>query len=282
MNWNRIWKDIQKASPLLLTILGSAGVIGTAVLTAKATPKAMKLIEEKQEKSAEPLKATEKILAAAPAYLPAAGVGAVTILSIVSANLLNRKQNLSLAATCSLLQGNFKDYKGKVKELFGEKADQEVQKAIAKDKYDAEKVIKPRDCATADCLLWYEPNTGIWFEAPEADIIHAEYEVNRMLATYGSCSLKHYCELLHFPESYIPKGSDNLGWDVEDIAENFDSDYYWIDFNHVFIEDPDDENLPPYWIIETYITPEWDFELERRPEAYLYIDENQNYAYDVR
>ena len=106
MNWNQMWKAVQKASPLLLTIIGVTGVAGTAVLTAKCTPKAIKAIEEKQKASAEPLKPLEKAVTVAPIYLPAIGVGALTMFAIISSNHFSHKQNLSLAATCTLLQRN--------------------------------------------------------------------------------------------------------------------------------------------------------------------------------
>ena len=63
----------------ILTGLGIVGVTATAILAAKATPKALELLEErdkfKQEEYGESLTKTEKVLAMAPAYIPAVLTG---------------------------------------------------------------------------------------------------------------------------------------------------------------------------------------------------------------
>ena len=39
---------LRRSSPTILTVLGIAGVVGTTVMSIKATPKAMKLIKAKK------------------------------------------------------------------------------------------------------------------------------------------------------------------------------------------------------------------------------------------
>lgn len=285
MNWNQTWKSLQKASPFLLTLIGVTGVVGTAVLTAKCTPKALERVEKKQETSTEPLKPLEKVIAATPAYLPAIGAGAVTIFAIVSSQILNHRQNLSLAATCTLLQHNFKTYKQKVVELFGKEANDEVEKSIAKDNFNLEEVMQHKKASMTEMFLWFEPNTQQYFWATEADVIKSEYEANRRLAHYGCCSLADYIQILRDETNndslIIDTGAENVGWDYQDFAENWDPDQNWIEFYHSFVESSDIDT-PPYYIIQTPISPEWDYILEKRPDIELYIDENQCYAYDVR
>lgn len=279
MNWKSMMKNVGKASPLVLSLFGVAGVICTAVLSAKCTPKAQKLLEEKYREldSDTQLSPIKKAVVMAPAYLPAAGVGAITIAAIVSSNLLSRRQNLSLAATCTLLQRNFRDYKAKVKELFGEDADAKVVKEISKEKFNLEAVQHKAKAGMAEMFLWFEPNTGQWFWETEAAVIQAEYEVNRQISKNAFCSLMEYCNLL---EITAPDGSENVGWDYQDFQENWDT--YWVDFWHEFIDSPE-EDMPPYYIIHTPISPEWDFELQQRPlPGRLTIDDNGCYAFDVR
>lgn len=279
MNWKNMMKNVGKASPLVLSLFGVVGVICTAVLSAKCTPKAQKLLEEKYREldSDTQLSPIKKAVVMAPAYLPAAGVGAITIAAIVSSNLLSRRQNLSLAATCTLLQRNFHNYKDKVKELFGPEADQKVQDGVAKERFDIEQVQHKAKAGMAEMFLWLEPNTMQWFWATEADILKVEYEVNRLISQEGSCTLREYCNML---EIEAPDGSENIGWSYEDFMQNWDS--FWVDFQHRYIEYPE-EDMPAYYVIDTPISPEWDFVLDERPlPGRLTIDDDGCYAWDVR
>ena len=278
MNWNKTVAALRKSSPLLCTLLGVTGVVVTAVLTAKGTPKAIELIQSKQETSTEPLKPIEKIVAAAPAYIPAAGVGALTIVSIIGANVLSHKQNLSLAAALTLMKTNYKDYRQKVKELFGDEADKKVQTEISKDRFDPSKIQRHPNHGMDELYIWMDNNTGQIFEATEAEVIQAEYDVNRLLNKYGSCSLAEYCKLLGIE---VSEGDEEVGWDVEDFMENWGGEYYWIDFEHILVESSE-ADMPPYYLIHTPVTPEWNFKEDRRPGVDLYIDDHQCYAYDVR
>ena len=46
-------RTFQKIAPIILSILGSSGVVATAILAVKATPKAQKRIKEIKEKESE-------------------------------------------------------------------------------------------------------------------------------------------------------------------------------------------------------------------------------------
>lgn len=74
-----IAKSLKKNSPTILTILGTIGVVGTAIMTAKATPKAMRLIDEAEKKKGEELSKWETIQVAAPTYIPAIEDGSKTM-----------------------------------------------------------------------------------------------------------------------------------------------------------------------------------------------------------
>ena len=274
----QFWKSFVKASPLILTIIGSIGVAGTAIMAVKCKPKAEERIKIKEEEKGEPLTVTEKALAVAPVYLPAAGVGILTVASIVGSNLLSRKQNLAMAGALAMVEHNYHRYRSKVKELLGEATDQKVREEISKEELKFQNVGKPE---FPNAVLWYEENTGQPFWAEETDVLRSEMEVNRRLATEWQCTLAEYCNLL---DIQAPEGSDVLGWSYEDFVENWDEGFGtgpWVDFWHEFVESPD-ELMPPYYIIHTAISPYWNFELDRRVDIDLEIDENGCYTYDVR
>ena len=55
---------------------------------------------------------------------------------IFGSNVLNKRQQASLASAYALLDTSFKEYKKKVIDLYNEEADIEIRNEIAKDKYE--------------------------------------------------------------------------------------------------------------------------------------------------
>lgn len=118
----------------ILTCLGAVGVIGTAIFTAKAAPKASLLLQEAEKEKGEKLTNIEKVKVAGPVYIPSIVIGASTIICILGSNILNKRYQASLASAYALLDSSYREYKNKVKELYGEDADERVIAEIAKDK----------------------------------------------------------------------------------------------------------------------------------------------------
>ena len=97
----------RKYSPMALSCVASVGVIVTAVVAVKATPKALSLVMEDSRKNhdGDPYAYTKKeaIASAWKCYIPAAAFGVSTIACIMSANALNRRQQAALTSAYALL-----------------------------------------------------------------------------------------------------------------------------------------------------------------------------------
>ena len=61
---------LKRNSSTILTIVGAAGVVATAVTAVWATPKALKLLEDAKRDKGEELTKIETVQVAAPAYVP--------------------------------------------------------------------------------------------------------------------------------------------------------------------------------------------------------------------
>ena len=134
---------LQKASPTILTLLGVGGVVATAVLTARAVPKAEQRRKDAEEESKSELTVVEIVKAEAPAYAPAAMVGIGTIVCIFGANMLNRRQQASLASAYALMERTFHQYKDKVKAIFGEEGNHIVECAMEEENREIEEEQPP-------------------------------------------------------------------------------------------------------------------------------------------
>jgi hypothetical protein len=101
-------------SPTILTIISSAGVVITSVLSIKATPKALKLIEEAKNNKERELTTEEIIQVAWKPYIPALISCTSTILCIVGANYLNIQKQRNLMSAYMLLDNAFKQYRKRI------------------------------------------------------------------------------------------------------------------------------------------------------------------------
>ena len=148
----------KRNSSTILTVLGCAGVVATAVLSAKAAPKAKRLLANAELEKGEELTVLEKTETVALTYLPVILTGSATIFCICGAQILNQHQQASMASAYALLDQSYKDYRRKLKELYGEEADQRIIEAIAVEK--AEKVHIQASYLCSDCDISSDKSVG--------------------------------------------------------------------------------------------------------------------------
>lgn len=198
---------LRRNSPTILTFLGAVGVVATSIAAVKATPKAIALLEKTKEEKGEELTKLEMVKVAGPAYIPAIAIGASTIACIFGANALNKKTQASIMSAYALLDTSYKQYKNKVKELYGEDSDRNVKKEIAKDK------CKDNDIhINNEKILFFDFYSLRYFESTERLVLKAENRVNELLKLYGRASLNDFYESLGMPTAYT---GYELWWNVQ-------------------------------------------------------------------
>ena len=102
---------LRRNSPKILTLLATIGTASTAFATARATPKALLLIQEAEAQKGEDLTALEKVKVATTPYIPVILLGSATVMCIFGAQMLNRRAQSSMASAYALLDQSFKDYR---------------------------------------------------------------------------------------------------------------------------------------------------------------------------
>ena len=219
---------LKRNGSTILTVLGGAGVVATAVTAVKATPKAIKLIEVYEEQKGENLTTIEKVKVAGPNYIPTILIGVGTIACIFGANVLNKRTQASLMSAYALIDNSYKEYKKKVAELYGDEMHKEVISSIAKDKYTDD--IHVSD----DKQLFYDEFSHRYFESTLEDVIKAEYNTNRQLQCNGGVYLNEYYEFLDLEPI---TGGTELGWSSGILESHYRAE--WIEFDHekVILED---------------------------------------------
>ena len=174
----------KRNSSTILTCVGSIGVVTTAVLAVKATPKAIRLLESAEEEKGEELTTLETVKIAGPAYIPAAITGVSTIACIFGANILSKCQQASLMSAYALIENSYKEYKNKLKVLYGDDADKEVTQEIVKDRYE------DYDVSVSDGKqLFFDYFSMRYFESTMEKVLIGENNFNKNLTLNGYASL---------------------------------------------------------------------------------------------
>lgn len=148
----------------LLTCLGAVGVVATAISAIKAAPKAERLLEEARLNKGDKLTKKETVQIAGPVYIPTIITGVSTIACIFGANVLSKKAQASLISAYALLDRSYDEYTNKVKDIYGEDADDTVKAEM----------LKTKDCPVdleEGEQLFFDFTTMRYFSAPMEDVI---------------------------------------------------------------------------------------------------------------
>ena len=148
---HKVGFQLKKHSPEILAVVGTVGVVTSAVMACKATTKLHDILEDskkevdkvhqvlenelipKEKYSEEDGKKdltviyTKTALKVVKLYAPSVGLGVLSLASILTSNNILRKRNVALAAAYTAVDKGFKEYRGRVIERFGEELDKELR-----------------------------------------------------------------------------------------------------------------------------------------------------------
>lgn len=229
-------KYLRNHSPTILSGIASVGVIASTVMAIKATPKALQLLEDATNEKDDELSKTEVIRIAAPAYIPTAITCLSTIICILGANALNRKQQASLMSAYALLNDSFKKYRDAAVNVYGDDADSKIRAEMAEMTYvshDGYSVYNPDMDFESEKLLFYDFYSQRYFNATIAAVVNAQYHLNRNLMLRNYVTVNEFYNFLGI--NIIEKG-DDVGWNMDYLMT---SGLLWLDFEnkHTRLED---------------------------------------------
>lgn len=175
-----------KHRAILLAVVSSLGVIATGVAAAKAVPKAMKLQEKATKKKGSELTTGEKVKASVPAYILPFFLGTATVTCIMGNSILSERQQASLASAYGLLSTTYTKYRNTVREIYGEKAHQEIMRAIMVDSDHeiwgmglAGPVDTTINSNDDEVCLFYDALSNRYFESTKVKVLEALFHLNR-------------------------------------------------------------------------------------------------------
>lgn len=246
----------RKNSATILTITGTVGVVGTSILTAKAAVKASKIIEKAEQEKGKKLTVRESIETVWTMFIPPIVAGSSTIACIFGANILNKRQQASLVSAYALIENSYREYKAKLKELYGEEAHNNIIDAVASEKCEDAHILDVGLTSVytqeiesdTEPRLFYDEYSGRYFESTIEKVLLAEYHLNRNYILRGFARLNDFYEFLGLEQTDYDEA---VGWDIC-------SEIYWIDFNHRKILIGDDNDSFECYVIEMPYYPSED------------------------
>lgn len=206
-----------KNSPIIMTVVSSAGLIGTVTLAIVATPKAVLIIDGlKEEYEPDKVPKLELVKQVAPVYIPTAILGGITLACIIGAAKVNHKRNVVLASLYSASEVALKEYQHKVIQKLGEKKEEEVRDDIARDRIERKPLSSSQVFVTSGDTMIFDSQSGRYFKGDIEKIRRFEIDINREVIADMWCSLNEFYYRIGLPS--IPLGEDT-GWDVDHRLE---------------------------------------------------------------
>ena len=224
---NSVRTTLIKRSPEILTGIGIAGMLTTVVLAVRATPKALIKIQDagilKMDEQVlagkdpdeldDKLTPVETVKAAWKCYIPAAVTGTMSTVCLVSASSVSAKRNAALATAYTITDAAMREYQHKVIETIGEKKEQVVRDAIAKDKIEKDPVTNREVIITEKGnTRCYDAISGSYFTSDIETIRRAENVLNKRLMDEMYISLNEFYWEIGLESTAI---GEELGWHID-------------------------------------------------------------------
>lgn len=227
-----ITKTLSDNAPTILSGIAVAGVVGTVVLAAKATPKAVDNIrEESLAKHPVLLKENGKVVSYENiwlpeeltvrqvvactwrCYIPTAIAGTATIACIIGGNAIGLRQQAAVLGAYTLVDGAFREYKDKVHEIISAPKARSIDDEIAKDHLEKNPPVDKQVIITGlGEQLCYDSLTGRYFKSDIEAIRKAANEINAKVLSEMYAPQDDFYELLGLGPTTI---GQELGWTID-------------------------------------------------------------------
>ena len=206
-------KVCNKYGGWILTILSSAGVVGTAVMVANEAPVAAGQLEAAEDEKGAELTFGEKFNIVAPIYLPSALVGGLTIACMIGAQIFNVKQQGMILAAYGLLAEQYHEYRKEVREQVGEDKEREIYLASQKKVRELEEKLKKLEEETGPQLYALAMLPGVIFESTPEHMERVFHVMMWNMVNNGGFSLYDLYDHIGLPKNcYSPVEAQQYGY----------------------------------------------------------------------
>ena len=215
----KVKRGFGKRSPAILTATGILSMGTAAFLAAKETPKAIRLIEEREAELGDELTPREKLETTWKCYVPALTTGIFGAACLIGSHSVHARRNAAIATAYKLSETALTEYKEAVTEEIGEEKESLIRKKVRQETPTGPNNIIITGRGNQLC---YDGVSGRVFESDLNTIEKAINKVNREMTYDMYISLSDFYDELGLNHTDI---SDQIGWNLEDglLEVSFDS-----------------------------------------------------------
>lgn len=204
-------------SPGILTGLGVAGAVTTAILTGKAAySAALTIASEADAYPAGKPDAKEAIQLVWKEFIPPAAVGVVTIAAIIGANSIGSRRAAAITAAFKLSEELSQEYKKKVVKTLGLQKEETMRSELAAEKLEKNPPPTGMIIVAGSDVLFYDELSGRYFHNQLENVKKAVNDINYKVNNYFCSSLTDFYEMLGLESTRM---SDELGWNSDELLE---------------------------------------------------------------
>nr|DAJ79346.1 MAG TPA: hypothetical protein [Caudoviricetes sp.] len=224
--------SVTKRSPEILIGIGITGMISATVMAVKATPKALILIEEEKDRQnaelcdeaiskeydacaqIQSLSVEDTVKTVWKCYVPAVLTAGMSIACIVGANSVHRKRHAALTAAYTLSETSLREYQKKVIETIGEKKEEVVRDAVAKERIEKNPIEETNEVfvTSKGDVLCLDIVSGRYFKSDIDRLKKIENELNRRMRDEMYIALNDLYYEIGLPGIKV---GDDLGWNID-------------------------------------------------------------------
>jgi hypothetical protein len=240
-------KQIQKFtadnSPVILTSLGAAGAVITAVISSRVSFKVGYQVAcrdmNRHSRDEDKLPTKQILKDYWMEYIPPVLTGAGTVACIIASNKISSSRTAAMATAYALSERTFADYKEKVVEKIGAKKEKNVRAELAEEKVKNNPPDPGLISADGSKVLILDGMSGRYFMGTMEQVRRAQNNINEQVINYSFASLADFYDELGLAPTLM---AHDLGWNSDHMLR--------IEFSAVLTQDN-----RPCMVLEYTLTP---------------------------
>lgn len=213
-------------SPLILTGIGTAGVVSTAFLGVKAGFKASEVLRNAEyienlhgdRIAGTRVKLTNKQKAKLTwtCYIPPAASVVLTCGAVIGANQIGTKRAAALAAAYTLSEKAFDEYREAVVQRFGEKKEKDTRDDVAQNALNKTPLGDREIVIMGDEFVCFDTLSGRYFKGTVEGIKYAVNKINAQIINDSYASLTDFYYEIGLEPTAM---SNEVGWNVDKLMD---------------------------------------------------------------
>lgn len=212
----KIGKKVAPHVPDILTATACIGVGATAVMCGKNTLAAHDILKAYDEENPDAT-TKDRVLKAAPAYIPTIILATATIACIIGARTTSAKQTAALASAYTIATEAAARYRDKVIEVVGEEKAKEVDEKIADEQLKAHPLSEQQPIIVGTGkVLCFDTLSSRYFMSDMETLRKVQNDMNRIILDDMFASLNDFYYRIGLDPMNL---GEELGWTIDSLID---------------------------------------------------------------